>query len=180
MSFLVVSPLSRMAECCARHRAGSLLSLVASDQQFHRPACIRADRHRRIHLNDIAAETAGLVLPAERHVLEIIDFARLWDRQEVLVVHCWMGISRSPAAALIAALAIDPEQDDEQLVRHLRSVSPASTPNPLLIEIADGLLSRGGALKRAVAAIGRGVEAREGVPFVLPTRAAEVPEPADA
>lgn len=179
MSFLVVSPLSRMAECCVRHRAGSLLSLVAHDQQFHRPACIRADRHRRIHVNDVATETAGLVAPAERHVLEVIDFARLWDRQEAVVIHCWMGISRSPAAALIAALAVDPEQDDARLVRQLRSVSPASTPNPLLVEIADGLLSRGGALERAVAAIGRGAEAGEGVPFVLPIRA-ELPDPADA
>jgi predicted protein tyrosine phosphatase len=81
-----------------------------------------------------------------------------------------MGVSRSPAAALIAALSLVPDQDDDALARRLRAASPFATPNARLIEIGDALLGRRGRLVDAVRAIGRGADADGNAPFLLAIR----------
>ncbi|EHS52533.1 hypothetical protein PDO_1461 [Rhizobium sp. PDO1-076] len=168
MSLIVVSPLSRIAEMAVRHKAREMISLLAVNQDFHRPAVIQANRHLKLGVNDITvAGTGDLIAPQAAHVGQIIDFARSWDREAPLIVHCWMGVSRSPAAALIASLAVAPEDDDEDLANRLRAASPFATPNMLLIEIGDQMLGRGGRLIAAVKAIGRGAEADGNTPFVL-------------
>lgn len=169
MTAIVVSPLSRIAEMAVRHRAREMVSLLAAGQDFHRPAVIDRDRHLLLGMNDIAfAGTGDLVAPGEAHVAAIIDFARGWDRSAPLLVHCWMGVSRSPAAALIASLAVHPEEEDAALADRLRAVSPFATPNARLIEIADAMLERQGGLVAAVKSIGRGADADGNAPFVLP------------
>jgi predicted protein tyrosine phosphatase len=100
-------------------------------------------------------------------VNEIIAFARAWDQAAPLLIHCWMGVSRSPAAALIAALAVAPNLDDDDLSRRLRAASPQATPNTRLVEIGDRLLGRQGRLISGVRAIGRGVEYNGDAPFAI-------------
>jgi predicted protein tyrosine phosphatase len=166
MATLVVAPLGKIAELAVRHRCREMLSLVAPKQGFHRPAVIDAGRHLIIGVNDIAfAGTGKLVAPGEEHVEAIIGFARGWDRQAPLLVHCMMGVSRSPAAALIAALAIAPDQDDFILAQRLRAASVQATPNARLVAIGDSLLSRGGRLVAAVREIGRGADYVGDSPF---------------
>ncbi|NYJ10148.1 putative protein tyrosine phosphatase [Rhizobium leguminosarum] len=168
MSFIVVSPLSRIAEMAVRHKAREMISLIAKEQAFHRPGVIAADRHLTLAMNDITFKgTGGLVAPDETHVQGIIDFAASWRQETPLLIHCWMGVSRSPAAALIAALSLAPDQSEEILARRLRSASPFATPNARLIEIGDALLNRSGRLVTAVRAIGRGADADGNAPFVL-------------
>ncbi|TXI05447.1 MAG: protein tyrosine phosphatase [Rhizobium sp.] len=169
MTGIVVSPLARIAEMAVRHRACEMISLMAKEQSFHRPAVIKADRHLLLNMNDISfAGTGDLVAPQEMHVRAIIDFANGWDRSAPLLIHCWMGVSRSPAAALIAALAVNPGEDDMALVRRLRSSSPFATPNSRLIAIGDDMLGRQGRLVAAVKEIGRGADADGNAPFLLP------------
>ncbi|ARM87701.1 tyrosine phosphatase family protein [Rhizobium sp. CIAT894] len=171
MSFIIVSPLSRIAEMAVRHKARDMISLIAKEQAFHRPGVIAADRHLTLAMNDIAFKgTGGLVAPDETHVRGLIDFAASWRQETPLLIHCWMGVSRSPAAALIAALSLAPEQSEEGLARRLRTASPFATPNARLIEIGDTLLNRGGRLVSAVRAIGRGADADGNAPFVLTIR----------
>ncbi|MDI6834527.1 MAG: tyrosine phosphatase family protein [Rhizobiaceae bacterium] len=169
MSAIVVSPLARIAEMAVRHKAREMISLLAEGQDFHRPGVIDPARHLKLGVNDIAfAGTGDLVAPQEVHVLQIIDFARNWDQAAPLVVHCWMGVSRSPAAALVASLAVRPDDDEMELTARLRQVSPYATPNARIVEIGDRLLGRGGRLVAAVKAIGRGADADGNAPFVLP------------
>ncbi|MBP2235072.1 putative protein tyrosine phosphatase [Sinorhizobium kostiense] len=177
MAGIVVSPLARIAEMAVRHGCREMLSLIARGQEFHRPAVINGARHLTIGINDIIfAGTGDLVAPQEVHVEQIIGFARAWERTQPLLVHCWMGISRSPAAALIAALAVEPDQDDRELVERLRRVSPYATPNARLVEIGDTALSRSGRLIAAVSAIGRGADADGNAPFLLPLRPERAPD----
>jgi predicted protein tyrosine phosphatase len=143
MTSIVVTPLARIAEMAVRHRAREMISLMAKEQSFHRPAVIEA------------------------HVREIIDFAAGWDQTAPLIVHCWMGVSRSPAAAVIAALSLRPDQSEETLAQRLRAASPYATPNMRIIEIGDHLLGRDGRLVKAIKAIGRGADADGNAPFVL-------------
>lgn len=159
MSRIVVAPLPRIAEIAVRNRCREMISLVAPKQDFHRPAVIDPARHLVLGVNDIAfAGTGDLVAPQEAHVEAIIAFARNWDRQSPLLIHCMMGVSRSPAAALIAALAVSPDQDDDALALRLRAASRQATPNSRIVGIGDALLSRSGRLVRAVQQIGRGAD----------------------
>ncbi|WP_086996580.1 tyrosine phosphatase family protein [Rhizobium sullae] len=169
MTRIVVSPLSRIAEMAVRYGAREMISLMAKEQAFHRPGVIAADRHLLLHMNDIAFKgTGNLVAPEEAHVRQLIDFAAAWDQRSPLLIHCWMGVSRSPAAALIAALSLAPDQDEIALARCLRSASPYATPNARIVEIGDVLLQRKGRLVEAVRAIGRGADTDGNAPFVLP------------
>ncbi|MEB3047237.1 tyrosine phosphatase family protein [Rhizobium mulingense] len=173
MSFIVVSPLSRIAELAVRHKARDMISLIAKEQAFHRPGVIAPERHLTLAMNDIAFKsTGGLVAPDETHVRGIIEFAASWRQETPLLIHCWMGVSRSPAAALIAALSLAPDESEEELALRLRAASPFATPNTRLIEIGDALLGRGGRLVAAVRAIGRGADADGNAPFLLAIREA--------
>lgn len=139
MTAIVVSPLSRIAEMAVKHKAREMVTLIAKEQTFHRPAVIAADRHLTLAMNDIAFKGTGdLIAPDDAHVLRLIEFAREWDQSAPLLIHCWMGVSRSPAAAVIAALSLYPDQDDMALALSLRAVSPYATPIPASSQSATG------------------------------------------
>lgn len=168
MTAIIVCPLAGIAEHAVRHRASHMVSLMAEGHEFHRPAVIPPEHHLRLWMNDIAfAGTGDLVAPSQDHVGQLIAFARRWDRQAPLLIHCWMGVSRSPAAAVIASLAVNPEEDEFALAARLRSVAPHATPNPRLIEFGDRLLQCEGRLVAAIKGIGRGAETDGRASFTL-------------
>lgn len=169
MTYIVVCPLENIDDAAHKHGAHEMISLMSPGQDFDRPSAIHEDRHLKVGINDINFETEGLVTPEEKHVANVIEFARTWDQKNPLLIHCWFGVSRSPAAALISALANEPDQDDFELANRLREASPSATPNRRIIEIGDKLLGRNGMLSQAVNAIGRGREASQGNPFILQT-----------
>ncbi|WP_105437248.1 tyrosine phosphatase family protein [Neorhizobium sp. T25_13] len=171
MTAIVVCPLSSIAETAVRHKAREMVSLIAESQDFHRPGVISAERHLKLAMNDIGfAGTGGLIAPSEAHVESLIGFVRDWDQAAPIVIHCWMGVSRSPAAAVIAVLSLHPEEDDFALAARLRSVAPHATPNTRLIEIGDRLLARNGRLIAAIKGIGRGAETDGRASFILPLK----------
>jgi predicted protein tyrosine phosphatase len=171
MSAIVVCPLASIAELSVRHGVREMVSLIAEKQDFHRPGVIAAHRHLKLAMNDIGfAGSNGLVAPSEGHVEQLITFVHSWDQAAPLVIHCWMGVSRSPAAAVIAVLALHPEEDDFSLAARLRKVAPHATPNSRLIEIGDRMLGRDGQLVSAIKSIGRGAETDGRASFVLPLR----------
>ena len=105
-------------------------------------------------------------------MLALLDFVAAWDRAEPLLIHCYAGVSRSTAAAFIAACALAPGRDERAIAEALRAASPTASPNPRLVALADAVprcsASSGPDVDRAVAAIGRGVAMRlEGAPFAL-------------
>ena len=170
MSYIIICRLNQIAESAVLHGAREMVSLLAENQNFHRPGVIDQNRHLKLGLNDIADIRPGLTAPGEAHVEQLIEFAQSWDQSAPLVIHCWLGISRSPAAAAITALTLAPDQDDMALAERLRTASPLVTPNARLIEIGDSMLGRGGRLIRAVNAIGRGADAFEGSRFCFAIR----------
>ncbi|GJD33475.1 tyrosine phosphatase family protein [Methylobacterium aerolatum] len=167
MPTLHVCPLSRLADTVSATGARHVLTLATVGTTVERPASVPPENHAVIGVSDIAAPMDGHVLAAEEHVAALLAFVRGWPRDKPLVMHCYAGISRSPAAAYIAACALAPERDEAEIAAALRAASPSATPNPRLVAIADGLLGRSGRMVAAIAAIGRGAEAFEGVPFTL-------------
>jgi len=168
MSYIVVCPLEDISPVAAQHGATEMVSLLGPGQPLQRPNEIDENRHLIVGVNDIQFETEGLTSPDDAHVASIIEFARTWDQTNPLLIHCWFGVSRSPAAALISALSVRPERDDSEIAQSLRNAAPSATPNARIIEIGDRLLKRDGKLIRAVREIGRGAETSQGSPFKLP------------
>ncbi|MEG9529497.1 MAG: protein tyrosine phosphatase [Hyphomicrobiales bacterium] len=157
MPSLHVCPLSRLPETVAATGASHVLTLINVGTPLERPAVIDAENHAVIGVSDIAAARDGHVLPAEEHVARVLDFVRAWPREKPLVIHCYAGISRSTAAAFIAACALAPERDEAAIADALRAASPSATPNPLFVAIADRMLGRDGRMVAAIARIGRSV-----------------------
>lgn len=168
MPHLVVSSLSRLAETARAHDAREMITLLSPQNEIVPPPGIRPDRHLFLDMNDISIETDGLRIPDNNHIAQLIGFAEQWDRSAPLLIHCWMGISRSTAAAFIIANALCPDANPMQIAMELRHRSPSATPNARMVMLADELLGRDGAMVRAVQHIGRGADAYEGIPFVLP------------
>lgn len=162
-----VCPLSRIRDVTQSTGARSMVTLINPDYPVERPPEIAADRHLRLSLADIDVPVEDHVVPDARHVRELIGFARAWDRREPLLIHCYAGVSRSTAAAMIVTAALSPTRDEHDIARALREASPSATPNKLLIRHADALLSRGGRLVAAAAGIGRGADCYEGEPFAM-------------
>lgn len=168
MTAIHVCSLSKVEETVARSGAVRLVSLLSEGTAMTRPAAITAENHLTLSLHDIAEAREGMTPPGRAHVARLLGFARDWDRAVPMVVHCYAGISRSTASAYIIAAALAPTREEAELARTLRTLSPSATPNPLLIAFADEMLGRQGRMVEAIAAIGRGADAFEAVPFALP------------
>jgi predicted protein tyrosine phosphatase len=167
MPTLHVCPLFRLHETVAETRASHMVTLMGTGAKVERPAAIAPERHLFIGVSDIVEPMEGHVLAGAEHIEQLLAFVRAWGRESPLVFHCWAGISRSTAAAYIAACALVPERDEAELARSLRRASPTATPNARFVALADDLLGRRGRMVDAIRAIGRGAEAMEGAPFML-------------
>ena len=168
MPHIVVSPLSRLAESATRFGARDMVTLINIGTPVMRPLEIAEDRHLFLGFNDIIEPMEGMTLPAADHIESLLAFGKRWDRQAPLLIHCFAGISRSTAGAYITALSLNPALDEAALAQALRRNAPSATPNTRLIALADDILGRRGRMVDAINAIGRGEEAFEGTPFILP------------
>lgn len=162
-----VCPLSRVEETVRASGARSLVTLINHGTPVSRPTEIAPERHLLVAVSDIVVEMDGHILPGETHVRALLDFVRGWDRADPLLIHCWAGVSRSTAAAFIAACALSPHRDEGEIAAAIRRRSPTATPNPRLVAIADEMLRRKGRMAGAVANIGRGQECEEALPFAV-------------
>jgi predicted protein tyrosine phosphatase len=167
MPRLHVCSLALIGETVARTGARSLVTLLSPGTAVERPIRIRPERHLYIAVSDIVAPAPGQILPDATHLEDLLGFVQAWDRAEPIVFNCFAGVSRSTAAAYIAACALSPRRDEFAIARAMRAASPTASPNPRLVALADDALGRGGRMNEAIANIGRGDECFEGTPFAL-------------
>ncbi|HWE06328.1 MAG TPA: hypothetical protein VG274_06440 [Rhizomicrobium sp.] len=162
-----VCSLQRLDETVRRTGARSIVTLIDHGFAVSRPTEIAASDHLCVGISDIVEPVDGYVLPSETHVEQFLGFVRRWDRRDPMVIHCYAGVSRSTAAAFIAACALAPEYPEQVFATRIRCASPTATPNARLVALADVTLDRKGRMIAAIDAIGRGVDCYEGVPFAL-------------
>ena len=167
MSVIHVCPLADLDDVVGRHRPSHLVSLVSPSMPEIAGGSIGDAQYLRLGINDITAPREGYVLAQEADVARLIGFAATWSGIRPMVMHCWFGVSRSPAAAYIVACALAPEADETVIASWLREQAPFATPNARLVALADNLLGRGGRMRAAIDAIGRGCEVATGIPFTL-------------
>jgi len=162
-----VCSLARLQETVEDTGARHVVSLIGDEAIVLRPHGIRPEHHLRLRLHDISAPLDGYIMPGEEHVADLIRFVRDWDRRAPLVVHCYMGISRSTASAYASVCALNPRRNEAAIAQALRCASPTATPNMRIVTLADKLLGRDGRMVAAIETIGRGVMADEAMPFRL-------------
>jgi len=162
-----VCSLARLIETVEQTGARHIVSLIGDEARVARPSCIAPANHLWLRLHDISAPLDGYIVPAEEHVSNLLNFVREWDRRAPLVVHCYMGISRSTASAFATVCALNPRRDEESIAQALRRASPTATPNALIVSLADRLLGRDGRMIAAIETIGRGDLTAEAAPFRL-------------
>jgi predicted protein tyrosine phosphatase len=150
-------------ETGARH----IVTLLRLTDRVERPSHIHPENHLVLAVDDIAEPIEGYTAPGQEHVERLIEFVGNWDRAAPMVVHCFAGISRSTAGAYVAACALSPQRDEQQIAWEIRRASRTAQPNARIVSIADRLLKRNGRMVRAVETIGPGHAAAEGDPFRL-------------
>jgi predicted protein tyrosine phosphatase len=163
---LIVSPL-RDVETVVRFRRPSHLITLLDPHLMSEAPRFFPDRHLKLAVDDIWEPTAGKVLPSADLVDRVIDFGSRRDPSSPLLIHCWAGVSRSTATAFILACHENPDMREADIALALRKASGSATPNPLMVRLADDMLSRQGRMVDAIAAIGRGEYAYPGAPFEL-------------
>lgn len=160
---IIVCPLHDVEAIVRVRRPSHILSLISPSAE---PTGFQplAPHHLELRFNDIAEAREGLIEPSPEHIQSIIEFGRSSQAQGPLLIHCWAGVSRSPAAAFIIAFDRD-RPSPKHLASRLRFVAPYCTPNPRMIALADDALDAQGDLFRAIKEIERGKETYWGSAF---------------
>ncbi|MBM3647280.1 MAG: protein-tyrosine-phosphatase [Alphaproteobacteria bacterium] len=112
--------------------------------------------HELIRFDDVVAEYPGFEACTPDHIATILAFGervQTWPDSHVLV-HCHAGISRSTAAAAILMCQHAAGQEEAAFLRLLR-LRKHGWPNTRMVEFADTLLKRNGALMQGLQAYRR-------------------------
>ena len=133
-------------------RPGYLVSIIQPVFQPETPPEIDPQRHLRVSVDDISEPDSGSILPGQQHIEELVAFLDEWQPDEFLMVHCYAGVSRSTAAALIGHFMKC--GDELASARSLRAAAPHASPNRCIIALADDILGCGGRLIEAREAMG--------------------------
>ena len=166
-----ICSLARLNETVATTGARHVATLLRYNVVPRPPGIARAD-HLVLRIDDIIDPLDGYTAPLDDHVDQLVRFVGRWDRATPIVFHCYAGISRSTAAAYTTVCALNPDRDEHEIARAIRTATPIAQPNSRFIALADKALGRRGRMIEAIRAIGPGNGAYEGVPFRLDLAAA--------
>ena len=158
---IYVCSLFEMEHYVRQLQPGYLVSLIQPELQPPTPCGLEPARHLRVAVHDVSEEAWGSIVPEDEHVRSLVSFLEERSRDEGILFHCYAGISRSTAGALIA-LAIDMEGRELEASHLLRRAAPFAQPNSLLIALADRILGREGRLVVAHRSMGPHEPAFEG------------------
>ena len=166
---IYVCSLARLEETVRATKARYIITAINPWSIPPTPPTVDDQNHLRVAINDIEAPHGELVHPEAHHIEKIINFAKRWNRDGPLVVHCLAGISRSSASAFITACALNPAAPEDRIAQTLRSASVTARPNPLMIEIADHLLNRNGRMMATIKGLAPAQSTIEAETFSLPS-----------
>lgn len=163
---IIVCPLHDVEAIARVRKPSHILSLISPSAEPTGFQSLGAE-HLELRFHDISEPRDGLTAPSHAHLRDILAFADAARNAGPLLIHCWAGVSRSTAAALIVACQRTEAGLEQKQALNLRTVAPYATPNILMIQIADALLERSGKMVDAANAIGRGSETAWGSAFEL-------------
>lgn len=113
-------------------------------------------QHLRLEFHDVAKpdiqSVAGREVrpPRPEDVEELLGHASVLRTADLVYCHCNAGVSRSTASAFILLTNWHGEGSEENCLQTVVEERPRAAPNPLLVQYADDLLEREGAMVDAV------------------------------
>lgn len=117
-----------------------------------KPVIVREGCLLSLMFHDAVEPAPDRVLAAEEQIAALIDFAHAWSGNRPLVVNCYAGRSRSPAALIIMLAALYRGRV-QQIVEMVSKGAPHAAPNRHLVDLGDRLLGCDGRLIEAVVAM---------------------------
>lgn len=162
---IVVCPLHEVDEAIRRWRPSHVIGMASPGSET--AAFPGGVERLALTFHDISEPRPDLRAVSAEDVDRLLAFAKAWPRTSPLLIQCWAGVSRSPAAAYAVACALSGVGQERELAHRLRETAPFATPNRLLVEHADRALNRRGTMSAAIDEIGRGAETDWGNTFVL-------------
>lgn len=164
---ITVVPMRLMPETAARLGAGGIISVLNAHLMPETPPGFEHGRHLRLAMSDATAKDVAAMEAMAQQISRLVEFAKAWDRKQPLVVHCFSGLNRSPAAAFITLCALNPGTPEPLIAALLRQACDTAAPHRQMVAIADHLLARDGHMIDAIDAIGPGAPSAEARPFTL-------------
>lgn len=164
---IYVSNLRDMPKHASRLKPSLLVSLLGVEGAPTTPPGVAPKAHLFVEVDDISMPMPGYVAPAQDHVEELVTFLDSWDRSRPALIHCYAGVSRSTAAALILMSLHNPGRE-HAAAQTLRDRAPHAQPNRRIIRIADQIMGLDGRLIGAVEAMGEADYATMGSLVELP------------
>lgn len=166
---IVISPYDDIAAAVERYRPTSAISIL--DQGEPPPVITRLPpgQHLKLCLSMASAEMVEPPCPEQedRRIRELIAFAENIDWSHALLIHCRLGLSRSPAAGFIIQCALSPDRDEAHIAEELRACSDKVEPSLMMVAKADEILDRDGRMIDAIDSIGFGSSCIAGEAFEI-------------
>ena len=126
--------------------------ITIEDSNAASPFRLKATTPRQLILkfDDVIHQFGDLIIPTELHIKSALDFIEQEADRKPILIHCHAGLSRSPAIALAILARWFGQSHEEAAVKMLLSIEPLSSPNSLIVALADELLQHKGKLVAAV------------------------------
>lgn len=104
-----------------------------------RPSFVEEDNEAHLYLqfHDVDEDRPGALPPSIDHVQSIVDASEAILAHKTVLCHCFGGVSRSTAAAII--LHYLDSQNPHEAVQAVYGIKGSSMPNRLLLSHADEL-----------------------------------------
>jgi len=99
-----------------------------------------------LSFDDVSIVRKGYREPRAEDVERILRLAATVDDKSSLLCHCEQGISRSTAAAFIVLCDRFGPKREAEAMSFIINCQEGARPNELMVEIADQLMKRGGAM----------------------------------
>ncbi len=153
MSHIYITGLFQMPNHVRELEPSHLISIIQPEFQPQTPPEIAVGCHLRVAVHDVSEHDGFSILAQGQDVRQLIEFAEAWSpRAGSLLIHCYAGVSRSTAAALIAHVL--KTGNPAASARALRQAAPYAIPNRRIIALADEELGLRGKLSTAVELLG--------------------------
>lgn len=134
----VICTASQVSKMTSRHDATHVLSLMdPGSKVFLHPK--RKVVWKKFIFEDNTNE-GELFSPTREHVKEMVKWAKTLPDDANLLVHCFAGVSRSSATAIVVECSrnnVKSYDEIKEIFDYMAGIRPIMMPNPLIIRFAD-------------------------------------------